>query len=134
MKIFILLTFLIVFLNGCENKNPDGSETKNSDTMKSNINRSLAPVLYKGMYFIEKENRQMTECGSGKNYLVSEKGEVAIVDSVFRSYKRNNPKQKLYINIEGFSSVQEKVKGKGFDTILVITRLIGTDTTFNCNK
>ncbi|MBK8554065.1 MAG: hypothetical protein IPL53_24655 [Ignavibacteria bacterium] len=132
MKKFILITLLIVILSGCENKNPDGTETKKTDTTKSNKISSLAPVKYKGMYFKEKENRVMTECGSGKNYLISAKGEIAILDSVFSSLQKSNPKQKLYLNAEGFSSVQEKAQGKGFDTVLVITRLIGTDTTFNC--
>lgn len=134
MKIFILLIFLIIFLNGCENKNPDGTETKKSDTMQASVNNSLIPVIYKGMYFKEKENRLMTECGSGKNYLISSKGEIAVVDSLFGSFTKNNPKHKLYLNVEGFSSVQEKVKGKGFDTVLVITKFIATDTTFNCEK
>lgn len=124
----------MIFLSGCEIKNQNEAELKKSDTIQNTANSKLIPVIYKGMYFKTKENRLMTECGTGKKYFISPKGEIAIMDSVYNTFNKKSTGKKIYVNVEGFTSVQQRTKEKVFDTVVVITRIIGTDTTFNCEK
>ncbi len=124
--------FLILFLSGCGN-NDKSREIIKSDTVKTNTS-SLIPLVYKGMYHKSKGTAMMTECGTDKKFLLSSKGDIAIMDSVYNLVNKKGTNKKLYVNVEGFISVQQSDKKKGFDTVLVVTKTIGSDTTFNCER
>jgi len=129
-KLFIVL-FSILLITGCKIK--DAEEPVIESPPKENgVNNTLKQTLYKGMYSYSENSGRFSECGSGKKFILSHVGANKTLDSVFRSSPEMS-KKKIFINAEGFSSADQKKNGKGFDTVLVITRIISTDSTYICN-
>jgi hypothetical protein len=139
LKKKLLSFFLILCFFGCENKVQEtNTNSKTKDSIKEvkpdTAKNTLRPLLFTGMYNKSKGSGFFIECESRKKYLVSPEGENAIIDSVYESSVKNQPGKKIYVTAKGFTSVQQSVDKKGFDTVLVITSLMGTDTDVNCEK
>ncbi len=128
MKI-ILIIFLFIHISGCgENE----KAFDKNDTLAKNKSEPL-PIkrsIFKGMY---SGPDGFSECISGNKFIISPDGENKELETVVTSLPPKNRNQKLYIEAEGFSSAREKIKGKGFDTLLVITRFIKLDTAMRCD-
>jgi len=118
-------------ITGCKIKDAEEPVIE-SPPKETGINNTLKQTLYKGMYSYSENSGRFSECGSGKKFILSQIGANMTLDSVYRSSPVLS-KKKLYINAEGFSSVEQRKNGKGFDTVLVITRIISKDSTYICN-
>lgn len=127
-KYFLIIIFLLI-LSGCrENEN---SKVK-TDTL-SKEKSAPAPIkqtFFKGMC---SGTETFTECGSNKKFTISPDGENNELEKAVTFFSSKRPNQEFYIEVEGFPSVQERSKGNGFDTILVITRFIKLDMVRNCD-
>ena len=129
-KIFIFL-FSLLLITGCKIKDAE-EPVSESPPKETGLNNTLKQTIYKGMYSYSENSGRFSECGSGKKFVLSPLGANKTLDSVFSSSPVMS-KKKIFINAEGFSSVDQKKNGKGFDTVLVITRIISTDSTYICN-
>ncbi len=129
-KIFIVL-FSLFLITGCKIKDAEEPEIK-SPPKDNGVNNTLKQTLYKGMYSYSGNSGRFSECGTGKKFILSPLGANKSLDSNFSSTPSMS-KKKLFINAEGFSSVDQKKNGKGFDTVLVITRIISVDSVYVCN-
>jgi len=127
---YVLIIIFWIIVSGCKE-----NETKIENTDPSSKNKTaVVPITqsyFKGMYV---SPETFIECGSHKKFIVSPDGDNGELEKALTSLNLKKPNQKLYIETEGFSSAREKSKGKGFDTILVITRFIKLDTALNCDN
>lgn len=133
----ILLIFFVIIFSSCFsscNKKADDNTKADLKTKDENNKNSLTPKQIKGMYEFKDKTGILTDCTTGAKYLIAQEGDIKVIDSVYQSFEKNNPAGKLYVSAEGFNSVRENLKGDFFDTVLVITRLIGIDTSYNCQK
>lgn len=130
---YIILFIICACFFGCEapkKKTSSGNEEKDTQTTSN-------PIIQKkirGMFEYNNTNGIITDCETGSFYNVAEEGEVRSIDSVYNSLDKKDPKRKLYVIVEGFNSFRENPKSSNFDTVIVITRLLGIDTAFNCQK
>ena len=135
MKKYLVIIVAVLFISGCDKdkKEQPVVENKKPESVEPNETR-LKPVLYFGMYGKNKNEASLYECKSGRKFLIPQKAETAIIDTVYNSFQKKHPGKRIYLTIEGFVSVQEKSKGPGFDTVLVVTRLMGSDDEVDCEK
>ncbi len=136
MKIIskLLLMFLFTIVSGCESKEPVDT-TKKVDQTKKTIEeaKEMQPKIFRGMYSHIDNKINLLDCDSKKEYLVSQSGENGNVERVYSAIIKSDSKAKtLYVETEGFTSVQEKQTGKGFDSVLIITKLVKFDPSLNC--
>ncbi len=131
MKKITVVLLSLFLISGCRIK--DAEEPVNQSAQdKGNVNNTLKQIYYKGMYSFSDSTGKFTECGSGKNYLLSSLGANKTLDSAYKTFSSSGSKRKLYLTAEGFPSVDQRKNSKEFDTVLVITRIISTDSTFSC--
>lgn len=129
----IIVIFSVLLIQGCKIKDAEEPVTEKVQE-KNNVTNTLKQTEYKGMYSFSDKTGKFTECDSKKKFILSPFGANRNLDSVFSTYNGSRAKRKIYITAEGFSTVQQKKTGKDFDTVLVITKIIGTDSTINCDK
>lgn len=135
--IVIFLTLLII--SGCEkgtvNKLPSGDENKNKSmlTQKEMEGKKINPVLFKGIFYRTNETAFFTDCISKKKYMLAPSGENAEIEKAYENFPLKNDKTGMYSEIEGFISEQSNSRGKGMDTVFVITRFIMADSLKKCN-
>ncbi|MDQ3020936.1 MAG: hypothetical protein M3R36_10250 [Bacteroidota bacterium] len=132
----IIIIFLFIAFTSCEEKKYADADSKKSP-LKQTVDgaNTMQPKLYKGMYYFLPDEGAFTDCDSKKKYLLSINNENANLQSVYSlitNYRK--PIKKLYIEAEGFTSVQSKQEGKGFDSVMIITKCIKLDTAINCEK
>lgn len=128
----LLIVILVILISGCEkeelyeqNVKIDTSATKR---IKSNVSTVL-PGVYKGMYSGLSGKNVLTVCGlKNKFFLASELGEVKKLFEDNTGVSNN-----IYIEAEGFITIQSKTNGEGYDSVIVITNLLKTDPKLNCN-
>lgn len=131
MKKIIIVLLSLFLISGCRIK--DAEETVNHSTQDPNIvNNTLKQIYYQGMYSFSDNTGKFTVCGSGRNYLLSSLGANKTLDSAYKTFSTSRSKRKLYLTAEGFTSVDQRKNSKEFDTVLVITRIISSDSTFSC--
>ncbi|HMQ69947.1 MAG TPA: hypothetical protein PKA90_11465 [Ignavibacteria bacterium] len=134
MKYIIILLISISFLS-CESNKDKNTSSGNPIPENSEINSNpIVQMKVRGMFEYKNSIGFLTDCESGKMYNVAEEGDVKNIDSLYNTFDVKNPKRKLYVIAEGFNSVKENTKKTGFDTVIVITRLLALDTAFNCQK
>lgn len=130
---YLILILICISFCSCEGKKDKTTAGKN----KTDTVAKVSPIVqkkFKGMFEYKENRGLMTDCETGSLYLVENGGEARLIDSVYKSFDIKNPKRKLYVIGEGFNSVKENPRSNVFDTVIVITRLTGTDTSFNCQK
>ncbi|HMS34836.1 MAG TPA: hypothetical protein PKC91_12200 [Ignavibacteria bacterium] len=131
MKKIIIVLLSLFLVSGCRIK--DAEETVNQSSQDPNIvNNTLKQIYYQGMYNFSDNTGKFTVCGSGRNYLLSSLGANKTLDSAYKTFSISRSKRKLYLTAEGFTSVDQRKNNKEFDTVLVITRIISSDSTFSC--
>lgn len=131
MRILILVLLSFFLIPGCKIKDAE-EPVKETAPVPGSVNNTLKQIFYKGMYSFSDNKGKFTECGTGKKFLLSFLGANKTLDSAYRTYPESRSMKKLYITAEGFPSVDQKKDGKGFDTVLVITKIVTTDTVFVC--
>lgn len=132
MNIKTIIVLISLFLiTGCKIK--DAEEPVKQSSQETNIvNNTLKQIYFKGMYSFSDKTGKFTECVSGKNYLLSSLGANRTLDSAYKTYSVSRSNKKLYLTAEGFPSVEQRKNSKEFDTVLVITKIITSDSTFSC--
>lgn len=114
---FSILVLLLYIFPGCDNSEKNNLGSDSSKNFPP-INKSINTQIFRGM-LSQSVNEIFTECTSHKKYIVSEKSEFQQIETVYPSFKKGAVKN-FYIEAEGFSSVHENSKSKGFDTVLVL--------------
>ncbi|MEO8447928.1 MAG: hypothetical protein ABI528_10555 [bacterium] len=130
-KIIVILISLFL-ISGCKIKDAE-EPVSNSAQDTNNVNNTLRQIYYKGMYSFSDNTGKFTVCGSGKNFLLSSLGANKTIDSAYKTFSPLRSKKKLYLTVEGFSSVDQRKDSKVFDTVLVITKILSTDSTLSCD-
>ncbi|MEO8664410.1 MAG: hypothetical protein ABI462_02845 [Ignavibacteria bacterium] len=125
-KILFAVIFLIT-LAGCE----ENEKSKvNTDTIrKENSAPLINQTLFQGM---SSGIETLTECSTNKKFIISPDGENQELGKAMAFFSEKKPNQPFYVEVEGFSSVRERTAGKGFDTILVITKFLKLDMAREC--
>lgn len=127
----IIVLISLFLITGCKIK--DAEEPVKQSSQETNIaNNTLKQIYFKGMYSFSDKTGKFAECGSGKNYLLSSLGANRTLDSAYKTYSVSRSNKKLYLTAEGFPSVEQRKNSKEFDTVLVITKIITSDSTFSC--
>jgi NlpE C-terminal OB domain len=138
----IFLIFFLILISGCQEKEQENTNIKTDtskkiETNKKTVSRTneLHPKLFKGMYSSTANESSLVDCDTKTKYLLTQKGELEEFEKIYSAMQSNKKQtKKVYIETEGFTSVQAKPKGKGFDTVLVVTRFVKFDPEINCEK
>lgn len=124
LKLIIIGGLLI--LAGCDNKTGEENQTLTDTTAK------IKTFIFKGMF--NKDSMYLIECSAKKKFKVAPEGELIALEKVYELKPELRTSGEYYIETAGFTSVKENTGTKNFDTMLVVTRFIGLDTSFNCLK
>jgi len=122
-----LIIILLISFYGCEQT--EKSKIKTDTLIVENSPPSIKQTLFKGMV---SGVETFSECGSGKKLIISPDGENNELEKAVTYFSSKKPGQQFYVEAEGFSSARERPNGKGFDTMLVITRFIKLDMVRSC--
>ena len=129
----LLLLTPLLLLNGCgEGSNKSKTANKDAQKMVSPDSLKMKPLILKGMYFYSAEASKFYDCESRKTFLIADKGENESIKKVYEKMPSRKPEEKVYVELEGFVSVQPKPTGKDMDTLLIVTTFFKLDRARKC--